>query len=78
MWKLRLRNSDVCIVTRLSQNRTENDQGVGAASSAYFHLHLRVIAGYFPRRVHKVFCLCFFSGAAHEWVVGTSAKDVES
>ena len=70
------RLKDLHIVTWLSRNRTENDQGVGAASSVHFRWYLRVIAGYFPRRVHKVFSFfCVVSGAEQEWVVETSAED---
>ena len=63
MWKLRLRKVKWShTVTWLSRNRNENDQGVGAASFAHFHLYLRVIACYFPRRVHKFQFVLFFKG----------------
>lgn len=63
MWKLRLRKVKWShMVTWLSRNRNENDQGVGAASFAHFRLYLRVIVCCFPRRVHKFHFVLFFKG----------------
>lgn len=52
------RLNDECIVTWLSRSRTENDQGVGAASAVHFRLHLRVTVGYFPRRFRGFQFVC--------------------
>lgn len=77
MWKLRLRKVKWShMVTWLSRNRNENDQGVGAASFAHFRLYLRVIV--VSRGEFTSFILCCFSRAEWECGMGTGAEEADS